>query len=353
MAIVYGSNLIPIMTSSTTPNGQVTASTQVNNDAWKAFNSNTNDGWNTATYTTTGWLAYEFLSPVVVDVYTIVALTDNRGPKDFTFEGWNGGTWVVLDTRTNITNYSKKLEFSFSNSTAYIKYRINVSVNNGFATFLGINELTMHQQFHYKYNILTKISNKYIKYSSSSWQTITTSEPIEADYLQGNTLDELSQIPESAWQELTGPVELCYYTDNPEVTEAQFNIETEPFTLADEFEGESISIIEYTDNPNQTESTVTLETEPFTFYDEMGDSFDVLYYTDDPAKTSAELEINANYTPLDEIEEDFEVVTWTNKEVQDVTEKLVTTPKTDVIEDGALHGTVVDLTQGTGVKKIK
>lgn len=195
---------------------------------------------------------------------------------------------------------------------------------------------------------------EYKKYSASTWQTITTSIPTEADYLNGNTLAEVSAIPESAWQQLSGTVELCYYTDDSSVTEAQFNIQTNPFTLADEFAGQSsINIIEYTDNPTQTESTVTLETEPFTFYDEMGDSFDVLYYTDDPAKTSAELEINANYTPLDEIEDDFEVVTWSNAPVEELSNSLATVAKPDVIEGGSLHGTQVDLTKGLGIKKIK
>ncbi|CAJ0570727.1 unnamed protein product, partial [Mesorhabditis spiculigera] len=161
-------------------------------------------------------------------------------------------------------------------------------------------------------------------------------------------MNDISIIPESAWLQLIGEVELCYYTDDPNKAETSFNIETnpftleeewadkdievlyytddpaaiesvvtietDPFTLAEEWEDKEIKIIEYTDDPNQTESTITIETEPFTLYDELGDSVDVLYYTDDPSKTSAELNITANYSPLDELEGDFDVVTWTNDE---------------------------------------
>ncbi|WP_339169364.1 hypothetical protein MKX75_09095 [Paenibacillus sp. FSL R5-0341] len=135
----------------------------------------------------------------------------------------------------------------------------------------------------------------------------------EQDYIDYG-MDDISIIPESAWSQLQGEVELCYYTDDPTKAEASFNIETAPFTLAEEWEDKEIKIIEYTDDPNQTESTITIETEPFTLYDELGDSVDVLYYTDDPSKTSAELNITANYSPLDELEGDFDVVTWTNDE---------------------------------------
>ncbi|MGQ8871427.1 hypothetical protein [Paenibacillus sp. TSA_86.1] len=109
-------------------------------------------------------------------------------------------------------------------------------------------------------------------------------------------------------------MDLCYYTDEQERLEVSFNIETEPFTLAEEWEDKKIKIIEYTDDPNQAESTITIETEPFTLYDELGETVDVLYYTDDPAKTTAELNFTANYSPLDELEGDFDVVTWTNDE---------------------------------------
>lgn len=161
------------------------------------------------------------------------------------------------------------------------------------------------------YKTLILHGGVYKKYTGSSWQTETTSSTVtELDYLNGNTLTELSAIPESAWSQLTGTVELCYYTDDAKITEASFNIETNPFTLADEWGGENVSVIEYTDDLAQTESIVTIETDPFSLYDEIGDSFDVLYYTDDTSKASANLELNAMYSPLDEITQDFDVVTY-------------------------------------------
>jgi hypothetical protein len=146
------------------------------------------------------------------------------------------------------------------------------------------------------------------KYYTSLWNTIGTTV-LESDYLTIG-MNDISVIPETAWKQLMGTVELSYYTDVIK-TEAQFNIETNPFTLADEWADKtSISIIEYTDNPTQTESATTIEIDPISFYDEMGNNFDVLYYTDDTSKTSTDLELNALYTPLDEISTDFDVVVY-------------------------------------------
>ncbi|WP_240422214.1 discoidin domain-containing protein, partial [Paenibacillus periandrae] len=66
-------------------------------------------------------------------------------PKTWTFEGWNGSSWEVLDTRSGVTDWQLGVqkEFGFVNTKAYTKYRINVSANNGFPSYLGIGELGM------------------------------------------------------------------------------------------------------------------------------------------------------------------------------------------------------------------
>lgn len=58
---------------------------------------------------------------------------------------------------------------------------------------------------------------------------------------------------------------------------------------------------------------VSTTTDPFSIYDEFGDSVEVLYYTDDETVTEANLIVTANWSPLDELEGDFEIVTWTDE----------------------------------------
>lgn len=196
--------------------------------------------------------------------------------------------------------------------------------------------------FHeYLYKSLIYGNGSYMKYLASSWQIVTLTTPTELDYLNGNTLSEIALIPESAWKQLSGTVELCYFTDNNSKTEVQFNIETAPFTLTDEFKDKEIKIIEYTDNPFRLESKVETDVKPYTIYDEFDDTMEVLYYTEDKNRTTANLEITANYSPLDELD-DFEVVTWSNT-IDEVKQENIPKLTSDIITDGKIYETPLNL----------
>ncbi|MED4889031.1 hypothetical protein [Lysinibacillus fusiformis] len=67
------------------------------------------------------------------------------------------------------------------------------------------------------------------------------------------------------------------------------------------------------DTDSTEDVIVSTVTDPFTIYDEFGDSVEVLYYTDDETVTEANLIVTANWSPLDELEGDFEIVTWTDE----------------------------------------
>jgi len=148
-APTYSDNLIPTLTSNTS-NGTVTSSHDESSSyaAWKAFDKDPQgigNSWWSDYPDSTGWLAYEFNSPVVISKYTILPRTDVSvtGPKTWTFEGWNGSAWDILDTQSNITTWTNgtKKTFEISNTTAYSKYRINVSQNN--YSYTCIDELEM------------------------------------------------------------------------------------------------------------------------------------------------------------------------------------------------------------------
>lgn len=67
-------------------------------------------------------------------------------------------------------------------------------------------------------------------------------------------------------------------------------------------------------NPSVTgDKTIITNTNPFTLYDEFGDNVEVLFYTNDIDVTSSNLNINANWSPVDELDGDFEINTWTDE----------------------------------------
>ena len=117
---------VPIMTGSTTPLGIVTVSTEdASFPGWQAFGLGVWKAPNNAS--PPAWVAYEFISPKVITSYTISGgLNSGAFPKDFTFEAWTGSSWTVLHTVVGNTN-SNTYTSTFSNTTAYIKYRINVT----------------------------------------------------------------------------------------------------------------------------------------------------------------------------------------------------------------------------------
>ncbi|SNT58239.1 alpha-1,2-mannosidase, putative [Actinacidiphila glaucinigra] len=84
----------------------------------------------------TGWVTYRLAKPAAVVKYSLTSANDaaGRDPKDFTVQGSNdGGAWTDLDTRTGVS-FSGRFAtntYSFSNTTAYAYYRLNVTANSG------------------------------------------------------------------------------------------------------------------------------------------------------------------------------------------------------------------------------
>jgi hypothetical protein len=143
------------MTGYTTPSGIVTASSFLY-DAylpWFAFNQGYGE-WLSSTASQLQWLAYEFTSLKVVRSYQISPAQNNAPAsivKDWTFEGWNGTNWVVLDTVTG-NSITTTITRTLSNTTAYIKYRINSTAIIGSSGYTGISELLMYEADDYMVN---------------------------------------------------------------------------------------------------------------------------------------------------------------------------------------------------------
>lgn len=95
------------------------------------------------TGTTGSWL---------LDSYTVVvndqASEVTRAPKDWTIEGSNNGSsWTVVDTVASSTGWQKGMAKTFTcdtRTTYYRYFRINITANNGAATYTQIAELYLY-----------------------------------------------------------------------------------------------------------------------------------------------------------------------------------------------------------------
>ena len=118
-------NVIPDMTSNTTPSGTVAGSGGSAQDWFGADRNQLTlfsqvDNGN-------GWWEYDAGSPRTVVGYTITS--GNQGavtPFDFVFQGFDGSDWITLDARLNVSSWSEgeTRYFPFENETEYQKYRL-------------------------------------------------------------------------------------------------------------------------------------------------------------------------------------------------------------------------------------
>ena len=98
-------------------------------------------------------------SAQVVNKYTVansgrVNIPD-RAPKDWTMQGSNNGsTWTTLSTVIGETSWTQgeTRTFTFTNSTAYLYYKLDITANNGnAATEVGEIEFIEAQNTATKY----------------------------------------------------------------------------------------------------------------------------------------------------------------------------------------------------------
>lgn len=104
------------------------------------------NGWLTNGSALPQWWKIQLPLALICNAYALVPwFADNypgRALKTWTFEGSNdGSSWTTLDTQTNYTAWataSTPTRFSFTNTTAYLYYRVNISaVQTGPYTGIG------------------------------------------------------------------------------------------------------------------------------------------------------------------------------------------------------------------------
>ncbi|MGG3504993.1 discoidin domain-containing protein [Paenibacillus lautus] len=144
----YTSNLMPTMTSNTAPSGEVTASSYFSGyEPFRISDGSDTYTWQSSNYAFPQWVGYEFTEKQKINRYSLTPGFTERMPVDWTFEGWDGSTWVILDSRTGIRDWTRGVTryFEFKNHEHYIKYRIHITANNGVGIYTSIAEMTMER----------------------------------------------------------------------------------------------------------------------------------------------------------------------------------------------------------------
>lgn len=124
--------------------------------------------------------------------------------------------------------------------------------------------------------------------------------------------------------------------DNEDGTQTVTDEIITPFSVYD-YISETPEVLVYTELTDDV--TIETSTEPFDIYDEFGQEIDVLYYTDDTSVTEADLILEANWSPVDELDGDLEVVTWTDETGDSVKRNLELTaiPKPQFVHQTTIN----------------
>ena len=140
----YSTDKIPTMTSNTAPSGVASASSfNAGNDAWEAMrdlNVDPDDTWQSNTgQNFPHWLKYQFTSGKIIRRYTITSRNYSGAracPEDWTLQGSNNDSdWTTLDTQTGQSfTQAEKKTYSFSNLTAYVYYKLNITAGEDSTT---------------------------------------------------------------------------------------------------------------------------------------------------------------------------------------------------------------------------
>jgi hypothetical protein len=115
--------------------------------AWAWINA-TDDNWVTSWTSASNipqWLCVQLATAAIYTEYCIGSYPDGRSPTGWTFQGSNdGSTWTTLDTQTGISGWATSTfkNFTFSNSTAYLYYRVNISAG-GDGSYVSISRFRL------------------------------------------------------------------------------------------------------------------------------------------------------------------------------------------------------------------
>ncbi len=135
--------------------GTASASTEYTstNLASQAFDGDTiTSGWGSQSGAMPAWLEYDFGTGngKIINQYAFYCSSQMTGgwgsatydPGTWTFEGYDGTSWVVLDTRSEPSPVQDIWNtYQFANTTSYEKYRVNISAspsNYGMITELSL-----------------------------------------------------------------------------------------------------------------------------------------------------------------------------------------------------------------------
>lgn len=286
------------------------------NEATKAasvFDGLTNTMWNSYADDAEGntYLTIQLHTPSALQSFKVSGIPNissgsTSGLRDYKIYGSNDNmnfTEIYHGKHPNNTANEVILNLNEDKNYLFLKFE---SLNSWFyqkRVIIGEIEYTVIPNKRLS-RVLIFHGGTYKYYNGTDWVGVG-STVMENDYFIYG-MSDLSTIPPLKWRELDGVIQIKECT-NSTLAESTLKTEVEPYSIY-EYISDFPTVVAYTEATHDI--IVSTITEPFSLYDEFGDELEVLYYTDDGSVVEANLLVEAVYSPIDELDGDFEVVTW-------------------------------------------
>lgn len=135
------STVVPIMTSNTAPSGIVTYSGAIftSYGGYTAFNGNVSNVCYAGNTVIGDFIAYEFTSPKKIGQVVVYYNGGSAPNVNYSLDAWDGTTWVTIGTFNTTSSSASPM---FTNTTAYIKYRVQILTAG---VYVQINEFFLYE----------------------------------------------------------------------------------------------------------------------------------------------------------------------------------------------------------------
>lgn len=308
-------DLLPVATSSgnigsTVTEGFTFSTNNPNTGIWLGFDKNPNTVFRSG-IDGVGYAQVSFPKEFLIGKYVITVgfgyqAVEGGDMKSWRIDAFINNSWVAIHTASHAA-VKETLEFEF---TPVKTNAIRITATSRHATnSFGFAEFSLYEIV-YDSKALIYQDGLYKTYQedAESWKSLGSTEPTKEVFLEKG-IEMRNRTDFSMFNSLSA-YELLYLSDNPKVSHIEVANQVEPFSVYD-YIGELPVVIVHSETMDDIAITTGVET--FNIYDDFKDEVEILYYTNNPATTGANTILDANWSPVDELEDTFDIVSWTDE----------------------------------------
>ncbi|ALA47867.1 discoidin domain-containing protein [Brevibacillus laterosporus] len=307
------------------------------NTLWNLFDENDNTFWISSTETTfPKYVKYDFGVPTTLDRFEMTpAKSPVHGQND-----WGIRSWTLYGSNDDVS-YREVFKSDITTSNKNLD-QYNYANGNGLRFVNFINSKPTFRYFKVEFkdtyvsaipysNIIAIQHMRFMKLREKTWESIGV-DVTESDFINyGMTIDEVENMTNEDFNELQGNYTIQVFVEDANLDKISIVKETEEQIWLRNETTDEFDVVRYTENIYLEEAKYIIDNGNKTLKDYFN-TVDVSVYTEEPNPTKKQIEINQQYSPLDELSGDIEMYEYSDID-------LARSPKADksIFEEDYTH----------------